>query len=514
MEPTALPPTARRHRPDRGRPRRRSVTRPGRHAGPADRRAGAGHPRAWTSRRRRSGSRGGRSSAPTPTRCSRSCGHRGRRPPAVPHRPGRGRREVRRRLEGRRARHPRRRSTTPGSCAPTGSSRSAPATARRSGRSSTAASTRTCAAARHRPRAARVAGGTRPAEARRVGQGPAGADRRLRRRRRRGDAPPARPGRLRAAPVLPRDAPRPRAAAARRSSSTPVCGSSRGRPTSTSTCGSRTTTRSATTGEASRRPRRAGRHGRAKFAPAWSFARARRERSRAGGGGVRAVRALRAGLGRARATPPATPTTLGVRRAYRGRRLAPGAARGVDGGVPRRRHASTPSSTWTPRTPPAPTGCTPGSGTRSPAARSCTPSSSEGRPRAAGRGRGGSGAIGAAVSAHGVDRGRQGHARAVAPRVDRRQVDRLAAGPGRTGRRRTHPGEDERVLALEEAVRPHAAGRAALARVQRERRRLARCRSRCPGSAADEPAIVTTARPAPSSASSPSTGEPAGATPK
>src|SRR5689334_12705916 len=66
-----------------------------------------------------------------------------------------------------------------------------------------------------------------------------------------------------------------------------------------------------------------------------------------------------------------------------------------------------------------------------------------------------------------VGAGRRG-ARAVAARVLRRQVDRLA-DLRRPDRPRTDPGDGQVRLALEEPLRPYAAGRPPLRRVQRER---------------------------------------------
>ena len=60
------------------------------------------------------------------------------------------------------------------------------------------------------------------------------------------------------------------------------------------------------------------------------------------------------------------------------------------------------------------------------------------------------------------DRLAAGHAGAVAPAGGLGQVDRRAAGGGGAGRRGAGPGEDQGVLALEEAVAAHAAGGAAL----------------------------------------------------
>ena len=67
-----------------------------------------------------------------------------------------------------------------------------------------------------------------------------------------------------------------------------------------------------------------------------------------------------------------------------------------------------------------------------------------------------------------------GHARAVAARVDLREVGRGAVLLRRAGRGGARPGQGQAVLALEEPLAAHAAGGAALARVLVERGELGR----------------------------------------
>src|SRR5699024_11149021 len=98
----------------------------------------------------------------------------------------------------------------------------------------------------------------------------------------------------------------------------------------------------------------------------------------------------------------------------------------------------------------------------------CAPDGRAAGPRTDGAGR--------SERADAADHGASRLTGAVAAPLGLREGHGDAVGLGRAGPGPAGPGEEQRVLTLEEAVRPHATGAAALARVLREGGDLPRAR--------------------------------------